>query len=171
MHLFRVLINNVFFQVTQLKIRYNPFAKAFQDARDRPNDNGQSLPTSYSLPRPPAQLSPQQTVVSKANEIPVPTPTVPDCINTYSETEISAPNSSPPATTESYLERYSSAHSRHLRRSSYHPYHHQRSHVQTLPPTTHTSSTIVYGEFLTIRSFVSSVTCRFVIEETFSHNL
>ncbi len=26
------------FQVTQLKIRYNPFAKAFQDARDRPNE-------------------------------------------------------------------------------------------------------------------------------------
>jgi len=24
--------------VTQLKIRYNPFAKAFQDARDRPNE-------------------------------------------------------------------------------------------------------------------------------------
>jgi hypothetical protein len=32
--------SNIFtiFQVTQLKIRYNPFAKAFQDARDRPHE-------------------------------------------------------------------------------------------------------------------------------------
>ncbi len=35
-------------KVTQLKIRHNPFAKAFQDARDRPNEiNNNSMGTEY----------------------------------------------------------------------------------------------------------------------------
>ena len=43
-------------KVTQLKIRHNPFAKAFQDARDRPNEiNNNKLEAEFQS-RPPARV-------------------------------------------------------------------------------------------------------------------
>ena len=121
-------------EVTQLKIRHNPYAKAFQDNRDRPGIDQRSV---YE---PPQNVTIQETSL---------TPNSPKFCPDNQEsdsTSYSGENASVESTGRSSLvDRHRSS----SRRQSYHPYHrHHVYHHQHLyqPYHPHVNGHDVYGE-------------------------
>lgn len=128
---------NFILQVTQLKIRFNPFAKAFQDARERPVELGLS---NYSTNEHPGHHM-QPTTISPCSSSPVQI-----ISNSYEQSDNTGKFNDAETTISnrgsSFVERIS-----HRQRRTYHPYqsshhhhHHHQVNLERLPPSPYRES-------------------------------